>query len=74
MASVTLDYTTDDFNTVTPITCTLSGTSGPDDVWIATIPGQPAGTTVRFYYQAVDYSSNNIYLPGNFVNYTYVTQ
>ena len=73
-ASVTLTYTTDDFATTTPITCTRTGTSGNDDVWTATVPGQAAGLTVRFYYQALDYSSNAIYLPGSNINYTYVTQ
>jgi hypothetical protein len=74
VASVTLTYTTDDFATTTPITCTNSGPSGADDVWTATIPGQASGLTVRFYLEAVDYSSNGIYLPGSMVNYTYVTQ
>lgn len=73
-ASVTLTYTTDNFSTTNPLPCTDSGPSGADDVWTATIPGQTAGLTVRFYIQAVDYSSNTIYLPGNNVNYTYVTQ
>jgi hypothetical protein len=74
VASVTLNYTTDNFTTTNPVPCTLSATSGADDVWSATIPAQAAGTTVRFYYQAVDYSSNSLFLPGNFVNYTYVSQ
>jgi hypothetical protein len=74
VSSVTLEYTTDDFNTVTPVTCVLNGTAGNDDVWTATIPGQAAATTVRFYYASVPYNgSGDIYLPGNDVNYTYVT-
>jgi hypothetical protein len=75
VSSVTLTYTTDDFNTTTPIACSLSGTSGVDDIWLATIPGQSSGTTVRFYYDTVPYNgTGDIYLPGNNVNYTYVTQ
>jgi hypothetical protein len=75
VASVTLTYTTDDFATTTPIVCTNSGPSGGDDVWVATIPAQAAGTTVRFYYDAVPYNgTGDIFLPGNNVNYTYVTQ
>jgi len=73
-ASVTLTYTTDDFATTTPIACTNSGPSGADDAWTATIPGLAASLTVRFYVEAIDYSAVGTYLPGNNINYTYVTQ
>ena len=74
VASVTLDYTNDNFNTTTPVTCTLSGTLGADDVWTATIPGQPLSTTVRFYIDATPYTGSDILSPANNVNYTYVAQ
>jgi hypothetical protein len=74
VSSVTLTYTTDNFNTTTPIVCALNGTLGPDDVWTATIPAQPSNVTVRFYYDSVPYNgTGDIYSPGNNVNYTYVT-
>ncbi len=72
--SVTLNWTNDNFATVTPVTCTLGSQSGGVDSWGATIPAQSAATTVRFYYQAVQWGGASDYNPGNNVNYTYVTQ
>jgi hypothetical protein len=74
VASVTLNYTIDNFTTTIPVTCTRSGSVGADDTWVATIPGQAAGKTVRFYYDAKPYTGNDIFLPGSNVNYTFVTQ
>jgi hypothetical protein len=74
VGSVTLTYSTDGFGSSVPVDCASGGTSGPDDAWTASIPAQPQGTTVRFYVEATTTEGVNMYLPGNNVNYTYVTQ
>jgi hypothetical protein len=53
---------------------TLTAVMGASDLYVGTIPGQPAATTVRFYLDGVPWSGADVFNPGNFVNYTYKTQ
>jgi hypothetical protein len=67
-----LKYTADEFTTTTPVTMTQVAPQGGDDVYRATIPGQTAGTTVRFFLDLTPFTGADIVNPGSNTNYTYV--
>jgi hypothetical protein len=75
LQSLTMFFTTNDFGSTTGVAMSVSSQSGGIDTFTGVIPGQPAATTVRFYFQGTKWDGvTNIFNPGNNVNYTYVTQ
>jgi hypothetical protein len=71
-----LGWTNNDFASATNfVTMTLASQSGGVDTWTGSIFWQTPGTTVRFYFDGLEWdSTTHIYNPGGFVNYTYVNQ
>jgi hypothetical protein len=62
LETVTLNYTTDDWATSTDVEMAAS----KNQTYTATIPGQPAGTTVNYTILARDTSGNSAEILGNY--------
>jgi hypothetical protein len=67
-------WTIDNFNSTTNVNMATSMQAGGIDTWTGMIPGQVAGKTVRFYFDALKWDNTHDFNPGNNINYTYVTQ
>ena len=76
VSSVTLTYTTDDFNTTTPIVCVLNGTSGLTTCGRRRSPraARRHDGALLLRLGALTTARATSTCPGNNVNYTYVTQ
>ncbi len=75
--SAHLVYATDPNFTMnkTDLTMSFDKLAGNNDQWFAVIPAFPANTQIYLYVAAFSYTGNpndDLYDPGNFVNYTYI--